>query len=477
MTSDDTRQQTARFRFGIIAPLVVRPLAPGERAEILRDLSSRLWQLEDGRTVRVHPRTVTRWVQRYKERGYPGLLPEERIDKGTRRQLSEVTLARAIELRREDPERSVLRIIRIMEMEGLVEEGEVKRTTLSRALCREGMSRAEVTRSKETFRPREAPYPNALWQMDTQHALMLPSGTGRRRIYLVACIDDYSRHVVARLYLQDNRPALADVLRRAILARGLPEALYCDNGANYRSHLLQDACGELGIDLRHARPYRPQGKGRVERFFGTVSRQWNHEAQHLIDAGKLTTLAELQRFFAAWLESEYNTRLHSATREAPNARLGHTHPEHPRVFADPLKLERAFLVKEDRSVSATGTISVQGEDYEVDAALAKRRITIRFDPYDLTHIHVEHEGKDFGLALPLVLTHGQEQRTVPAAAQAEERTPFHELMQRHDEQQRNLAAGRMRFTQASQGSQDELPVAARGSKNGSPVATQEEGTP
>ena len=113
----------------------------------------------------------------------------------------------------------------------------------------------------------------------------------------------------------------------------------------------------------------------------------------------------------------------------------------------------------------------------MDAALAKRRITIRFDPYDLTHIHVEHEGKDFGLALPLVLTHGQEQRTVPAAAQAEERTPFHELMQRHDEQQRNLAAGRMRFTQASQGSQDELPVAARGSKNGSPVATQEEGTP
>ncbi len=458
MTSEDTRQETARFRFGIIAPLVVRPLEAGERAEILRDLSSRLWQLGDGRTVRVHSRTVTRWVQRYKERGYPGLLPEERLDKGARRQLSEEVLQRAMELRREDPERSVRRIIKLMEYEGIAKEGEVKRTTLSRALCREGMSRAEVTRSKETFRPREAPYPNALWQMDTQHALVLGTEHGQRRIYIVGCIDDYSRHVVARLYLQDNRPALSDLLRRAILARGLPEALYCDNGANYRSHLLQDACGELGIDLRHAHPYRPQGKGKIERYFGVVDKQWNREAQHLIDAGKLTTLEELQRFFAAWLEGEYNCHIHSATKETPNARLQHTHPQHPRVFPDPLKLDRAFLIKEERSVSATGTISVQGTDYEVDAALARRRITIRFDPYDLTRIHVEHEGKDFGLALPLDLTRGHAAVTAPAAPQADERTPFHELMQQHDEQVRSLAAGRLSFTQDSR---EGLPVAAQ----------------
>ncbi|MDA8344409.1 MAG: hypothetical protein M0Z66_02875 [Thermaerobacter sp.] len=121
-----------------------------------------------------------------------GLLPEERLDKGTRRLLSEEVLQRAIKL---------------LEYERIAQAGEVKRTTLSRAFCRQGMSRAEVTRSKETFRPREAPYPNALWQMDTQHVLVLPTGRGLRRINLVGCIDDYSRHVVARLYLQDNRPS------------------------------------------------------------------------------------------------------------------------------------------------------------------------------------------------------------------------------------------------------------------------------
>lgn len=460
MVSEDSRQETAQFRFQIIAPLVVRAPEPGERAEILRDLSSRLWQLPDGRVVRFHQRTITRWVARYKELGYPGLLPEERLDKGQRRLLSEQVLLRAIELRREDPERSVRRIIKLLEYEGVAKEHEVKRTTLSRALCRAGMSRAEVTRSKETFRRRESPYPNAMWQMDTQDALHLPGEGGKRRsLHLVACIDDYSRHVVARLYLHDNRPAMADLLRRGILTRGKPEVLYVDNGPNYRSHLLQNACGELGIDLRHARPYRPQGKGRVERFFGTVSRQWNREAQMLIDQGRLTTLDELQRFFAAWLESEYNSHVHSATKETPNRRLQHLHPDHPPVFADPLILERAFLCKEQRVVTTTGTISVHGDEYEVDSALARRKITVRFDPYDLARIHVEHDGRDYGIATPVDLRRETDRHPVPTPEPPLPRTPFHELMEQHDEQVRQQAAGRLRFIE--------------GVEHGLPAATQE----
>ena len=150
--------------------------------------------------------------------------------------------------------------------------------------------------------------------------------------------------------------------------------------------------------------------------------------------------------------------MHSATKETPNSRLQHMHPEHPRVCPDPLLLDLAFLVKEERSVSATGTISVQGGDYEVDAALARRRVIIRFDPYDLTRIHIEHDGKDFGLALSVDLSRGQKAENVPPAPPAEERTPFHELMQQHDEQVCRRAAGHLHFTR---GSQDGQPVEVR----------------
>jgi len=372
LPSDAARQAIATFRFEVIAPLVVKPLGPGERAHLVRDLAARLWKTPDGRTIRIHARTITRWVARYKGQGFAGLLPEERSDRGFRRVLPEQVVTRAIALRQEDPERSVLQIIRIIELEGGSAPGAIKRTTLGDALCRAGVSRAEVTRNKQTFQLRESPYPNAMWQIDTCHLLYLPDALGRRRtLYLVAALDDYSRHVCARLYPADDRPALADLLRRAIIARGKPEKLYSDNGGPFRSEMLATACAKLGIAPRHSRPYRPAGRGKVERYFLTVQRQWGREAQALIDAGRLRTLDDCQQFFAAWLHSEYNARVHSSTHESPDARLGHVHPDHPIAWVDPQTLADAFLWPETRTVTAVGTISIEGHDFEVAPELAR----------------------------------------------------------------------------------------------------------
>lgn len=451
MPTDAARDAAATFRFGVIAPLVVRTLGPGERAHILRDLAARLWKTPDGRTIRIHARTLTRWAARYKDRGFSGLLPEERSDRGVGRILPEQILVRAVALRQEDPERSVLQIIRILELEGLAEPGKVKRTTLSEALCRAGVSRAEVTRKKETFQLRESPYPNAMWQIDTCHLLHLPDSQGHRRtIYLVACLDDYSRHVVARLYVADDRPALADLLKRAIAARGKPESVYSDNGGPYHSGMLAGACARLGIAPRHTKPYRPQGRGKVERYFLTVQRQWGREAQALIDAGRLQSIEDCQRFFAAWLHADYNARVHSSTKETPEARLRAVHPDHPLVWVDPQVLADAFLWTETRVVTAVGTISIEGHDFEVAPELARRKVTVRFDPYDLSRVLIEHDGKTYGTAqaLDALPAHSRRVRApeAPTApAPAAERTPFHEMLQSHDEQQRSRKAGRMSF--------------------------------
>ena len=313
------------------------------------------------------------------------------------------------------------------------------------------MSRAEVSRNKQTFQLRESPYPGAMWQLDASPVLYLPDAHGRRRtLHLVAALDDYSRHVVARLYLGEDRPALADLLKRAIIARGKPELLYSDNGSANRSNMLATACAKLGIAPRHTRPYRPAGRGKIERFFLTAQRQWGHEAQALIDAGRLVALEDCQRFLAAWLHSEYNTRVHSSTGEAPQARLAHIHPDHPVVWVDPETLADAFLWPETRTVTAVGTVSIEGHDFEVAPELARRKVTVRFDPYDLGRVLVEHEGKSYGRATPLgpLPAHSRHVRApeVPvAAATPEDRTAFHELLERRDEAERFRKAGRMRF--------------------------------
>lgn len=466
MPTDAARTAVATFRFGVIAPLLVRALGPGERAHILRDLAARLWKTQDGRTIRIHARTLTRWAARYKAQGFSGLLPEERSDRGVGRILPEQIVLRAVALRQEDPERSVLQIIRILELEGRSEPGQIKRTTLGEALCRAGVSRAEVTRDKQTFQLRESPYPNAMWQIDTCHLLHLPDAQGHRRtVYLVACLDDFSRFVVARLYVADDRPAVADLLKRAITALGKPEMVYSDNGGPYHSDMLATACARLGIAPRHTRPYRPQGRGKVERLFLTVQRQWGREAQALIDAGRLQSIDDCQRFFAAWLHSDYNTRVHSSTKETPEARIGAVHPDHPRVQVDPQVLADAFLWTETRTVTAVGTISIEGHDYEVASELARRKVTVRFDPYDLSRILIEHEGKSWGLAQALgaLPAHSRRVRapeTPTAPAPAAERTPFHEMLQAHDDQQRFQKAGRMSFIPA--------PVADVAAEGGTP---------
>ncbi len=450
MPSDAARQAVATFRFEVIAPLVVRPLGPGERAHLVRDLAARLWKTPDGRTIRIHARTITRWAARYKADGFGGLLPEERTDRGVGRVLPEQVVARAVALRQEDPERSVLQLIRIIELEGLAEPGTIKRTTLGDALCRAGVSRAEVTRHKQTFALRESPYPNAMWQLDACHMLHLPDAHDRRRtIYLVAALDDYSRHVVGRLYPAEDRPALADLLKRAVTARGKPDQLYSDNGSANRSDMLATACAKLGIAPRHTRPYRPQGRGKLERFFRTAEMQWGREAQALIDAGRLKTLDDCQQFLGAWLHGEYNARVHSSTGETPEARLSHVHPDHPIAWVQPQALADAFLWPETRTVTAVGTISIEGHDFEVAPELARRKITVRYDPYDLGRVLVEHDGRSYGRATPLgaLPAHSRHVRAPepPATAPAPERTALHELVERHDEEHRRRRIGRMRF--------------------------------
>ncbi len=453
--NEETRKAIATFRFQVIAPLVIRPPGPGESVRLMLDLSRRLWTTPDGQNVRIHRRTIARWVARWREHGYPGLLPEVRVDHGTRRLLPENVLQRAIELRREKPDRSVRTLIRMLELDKLVEPGQVKRSTLSHALCRAGVSRCEVKVTQEEYRRREAPYPNCLWQADTQYALRLPDAAGRRHtIYLVACLDDYSRHVAARYYPADDRPALADLLRRAILQRGLPEILYCDNGSNYKSRFLADACAELGVQLRHARPYRPQGKGKMERWFKTCDLQLNQEAQALIDHGRITTLDQAQEFLHAWLASEYNSRVHSATKECPDERLTHMDPEHPIRRVDPVTLTQAFLWKESRVVTSVGTISLEGNEYEVDHALARRKVTLRFDPFDLSHIFVEWQDKSYGEAVPLQLVrdYSRQVKAPPAPAQEEatqEHSSYLHLLQAADEARRVEQAGRMRLAPGS----------------------------
>ena len=78
-----------------------------------------------------------------------------------------------------------------------------------------------------------------------------------------------------RPFLPRREPRVLPRLpHRRLEKRGLPRRLYVDNGSAFRSNALKYACARLGVALLHSRPYIPQGRGKIERFFRTVRMQF-----------------------------------------------------------------------------------------------------------------------------------------------------------------------------------------------------------
>ena len=150
----------------------------------------------------------------------------------------------------------------------------------------------------------------------------------------------------------------------------------------------------------HSQPGRPEGRGKIERFFRTVRGQFLAELTEA-RAAQVTGLAELNRLFTAWTETVYHVREHSETGQPPLARweAGGPFP----LPADP-DLAEAFRWSEWRTVTKTATVSLHGNRYQVDPALAGRRVELVFDPFDLTVLSVRSGGRDAGTATPHHIT-------------------------------------------------------------------------
>jgi len=388
------RQEVANFRYGLIAPLVTRKLAPGEQAALLREIANHTYNIPGGQTRKIHPRTLERYLSLYREGGWEALLPSVRADKLASRRIAPEALEKAIALKKENPARSVRQIMAILEMAGLVPPGALKESTLSRQLRRRHLTKKALEREPGAFRRFEAEYRNACWQGDVQHTLYLPhpDQPGRKKMaYLVVWIDDYSRYVVgAQFYFEERLPRLEDCFKKALLRHGCPELVYVDNGAIYSAHHFAKICGRLRVELKHTRPYRPQGRGKQEKFFRFVDQSFVPEAYDLIKQGKIQTLADLNRFFAAWLEVAYHQKVHNTFKQRPADRYFKC--EHPIRRIPPHELAEVFLLEEERRVDKTCCVSLMGTTYEVEPHLVGETVELRFDPYEMSVIQVWKDG-------------------------------------------------------------------------------------
>jgi len=398
----DRNTEVALFRYGLIAPVIHNPPRAGCLEQALRDLAAQCYQSPSASVcTRVSVTTLRRYLKAYRAGGFDALRPVPRDDVGSPRAFSPEVLERAIALREEQPARTTRTLVDILARDpSLAAEPQPNVHTLATHLRRAGKTRRLLSKTPRAFRRFEREEVNALWQGDALVGPWLPDPQlpGRkRRAHLFCFLDDHSRLVPhAEFFFDEALPRMERVLKVALLRRGLPRAIYVDNGQVYSSTQFGAALATLGVRRFQTAPYSPEGKGKQERFFETLRMQFLPE----VEASGITTLSELNKSLWAGIERVYHQHTHGETGQTPLARfaagLDRVRP------MDPETLRRAFLWREKRTVRKDGTISLQGNRYQVPSHLVGRTLELRFDPFDLAEMELYLDGNELGRARVLL---------------------------------------------------------------------------
>jgi putative transposase len=397
---DERRREIALFRYGVIADLVhLEPHYRGLYA-LLAKKAEHDYTIPGSLRRHVAPETMRGWLRAYRQGGFDALAPRVRADQGSTRSIPTHVVDLLCQMKEDSPDLSIPALIKIARADHadiVTCEVVLPESTVHRLLARRGLMKKRPEEPTSNDRRRfEHESAGDLWMSDVMYGPKIRDAGRQRQTYLIAFIDDATRVVPhAAFTFSEGTISYLSVLEQAVRRRGIPKRLYVDNGSAFRSKQLAIVCAKLGIALIHAKPYKPQGKGKMERWFRTVRMQ----LLALLRAEHLVSLDAMNRALAAWVEGEYH--------HAPHRGLGDESPADKWArTSDGVRMPAAnlgdhFLAEQKRSVQKDRTVTLDGVAFEVDAALVGERVTLRFDPArkpDKRTVEVWHQGRRIEVA-------------------------------------------------------------------------------
>lgn len=363
-------------------------------------------------------RTLQRWLAAYRTFGLSALVRKSRADRGERRVLSK-RLREAMEgLALERPPLPLTSIHRQAKQVAESIGEPVPSYWMIRDVVRQLPADLRTLAHRGTrvygelfdlVHRYQAPRPNVLWQVDhAQLDIVLLRGKGATgRPWLTVVLDDYSR-AIAGYYLAFEPPSslrTSLALRQGIWRKvdphwqicGIPDLLYSDNGADFTSRHLEQVAVDLKIRLIFSTPGKPQGRGKIERFFRTVNEMFLCDLDGYTRRGRRKpslTLDQLDGLFRTFLLEVYHRSPNADGHLGPSAKWeeGGFLPRMP----DSLEQLDLLLIEEVRSrkVRRDG-VHFQGFRYFslTLAAYVGEDVTIRYDPRDMGEVRVFYRDK------------------------------------------------------------------------------------
>ena len=323
-------------------------------------------------------RTVSTWLYRFKKEGITTLDNKTRRDKNSYRKIQPNELGEAINEvlptlgRSKNGNIPKMALYRQLIKQGYVQRSQLSQTSFYRMVRNNDLLSPE--QSKKLRLSFAMQFANELWQADTMYGPSIKQADGKwRKTFLIAFIDDASRLIThGEFFYADNTVNMCDAFRTALFKRGKPERLYFDNGSNYTSKEILQACLRLNIHLSHAPIRDGAAKGKIERFFR------GFRDRFLVENKNFSSLEELNDKTHHWIENDYNSQYHSGIGMVPLDRFT---LDHTRItfLHDDETTEEVFFVEENRKVSKTNVFSINSQKYECPVDLRGKTIQVRFN--------------------------------------------------------------------------------------------------
>lgn len=409
--SDETAgmpQRWARLRFSIVGPLLASPPGRGELRTELEKLAAKHWlHPVTGEPVRFGFSTIQRWYYTaLAERQDPVGVLRRKIRSDSGQQQVNPELARLLEAQYAAHQRwsyqlhvdnlralvvgqprygampSYATIVRYMKGHGWI------RKSICRGKTTAGIERAQARLESREVRSYEVAHVNGLWHLDFHegsHKILNPAGEWVKP-QLLGILDDHSRLAChAQWYWSQSAENLAHGLSQGFLKRGVPRSLLSDNGSAMIAAETQQGLQRLGIVHDTTLPYSPYQNGKQESFWGQVEGRLLAMLENCADL----TLAFLNEATQAWIEMEYQRRIHSEIGQTPLERFLQS-PNVGRECPSMEKLRLAFCQETARTQRRSdGTISLEGIRFEVPSRFRHLpRVQLRYASWDLRDVHL-----------------------------------------------------------------------------------------
>jgi len=371
------QEKWAIFWCDLLSPIIYEEIEPEKTHQFLKTLTKQPVCFPDGHSKKPSLSTLKRKVKKYRTAGFDALARKKRNDSGKSRHVSPEVIQKAIELKKDQPRRSVQAINRFLK--GICGKT-VPRSTLYRHLKDAHATRLKLGVIRKKVRKRwSRDHTHDLWVGDFEDGPYVLENHQVLPTYLSAFIDCHSRYAVeARYYLRENLDVLIDSFIRAMATHGAPLSIYVDNAKIYHSNGLKAACHRCNIKLLHRPPGDPQPGGLIERLIQTTQDQFEAEVR----AGQILSLAELNRALSAWLAVSYHNSIHSEIGETPQQRYQKGLTVIRQV--DIGRVLQSFMKKECRSVHKTfSDVQLDKRFYRVDPKLRGDRVEVRYDPFSM----------------------------------------------------------------------------------------------